>query len=192
MLLRYPLLVINLILQESYSSITDLELMHSVLTALLNMRPNQNDAVLTPIWSKLVGIAFTRYAKEAIQTDSKIPGLLSQELIDAKEAALFQSHNDSKLPKLVGDFVSGSFVHILSNSTSDIVLASTAKAFASVAQSCITDGMISLAYLGAQETSGNPLFEFIKVVEASLKDIRYRDILGGILNISGCLFEVFL
>jgi hypothetical protein len=160
--------------------------MHSVLVSLLTLRPNQNDAVLTPIWSKLLGIGFVRYAREAIQTESKIHQMLAEELIDQEEAIEFQAHNDTLLPNLVGEFVNGSFAHLTASSTSDIVIASAGKAFASVGKECITDGMIAQAYLGE-----GSLVDFLALIDAALKDIRYRDALGGILGIAGCLFEVF-
>jgi hypothetical protein len=176
--------------QESYSSIDDLELMHSVLVSLLTLRPNQNDSVLTPIWSKLLGIGFVRYAREAIQTESKIHEMLAEELIDQEEAVAFQAHNDTLLPALVGEFVTGSFAHLMGASTSEIVIASAGKAFAAVAKGCVTDGMIAQAYLGKEEGVINPLADFLTLLDASLKDIRYRDALAGVLDIAGCMFEV--
>jgi ribosomal RNA-processing protein 12 len=163
--------------------------MHSVLASLLTLRPNQNDAVLTPIWSKLLGIGFGRYAREAIQTDSKIHEMLAEELIDQEQAIAFQKHNDVLLPVLVGEFVNGSFTHLMGGSTSDIVIASAGKAFAAIAKSCITDGMISQAYLGTEDGAASPLGDFLAVIDAALKDIRYRDALPGILDIAGRLFE---
>lgn len=154
---------------------TDTDLMYSVLSALLKQcRPNENDAVLTPIWTKLVAMGLQRYAHAAVA-----------EAAESDEPSPSQ-HLEKGLVELVGLFIRENFVHLLATSDTSIVISEAGKAFAGIARNAITDSMVQ-----ARMDDANPLFQLLHLVHAAVKDIRFREALPSVIDISACLFEVY-
>lgn len=163
--------------------------MHSVLVTLLNLRPNRNDAILTPVWTKLFGIGIIKYSQACKSVIEKIPEMIQDEMIDSQEAKALEAHME-KLPLVFTNFVSTSFAHLMSDSTQSVIVSTAADVFTQVSRACITDGMIQDALMNVDGRSC--LLNFINLVLNALQDVRFKDAWGGLLDISGALFEVYL
>lgn len=161
--------------------------MHSVMKTLLTLRPNENDAVLTPIWTKLLGIGLANYSQATISIAKALPEMLSNGLIDDNEALLLESHEAKLLPIVLSDFLSSTFTFLLSTSTRPVVITTAAKAFTQIARNCISSSMVQDALL---EEHSSVLLLFTTLVTKSLHDVKFKDAWGGILEIAGALFEV--
>ncbi|KAJ3222520.1 hypothetical protein HK099_002228 [Clydaea vesicula] len=164
----------------------DLNLMLTIINTLLELRPNQNDAVLTPSWVKLIGLGIFKYS-DTIKIATA--NLKDNEVLDETLQDLYK-HENENLPELLSLFFSRNFETLLSTSTKEVVIMTASKSFSQLCRNCLTETMIQKANQGSVvEESRSILLDIINLVDHSLEDIRFKDAWGGILLISAALFQ---
>ncbi|KAI8912901.1 armadillo-type protein [Powellomyces hirtus] len=164
----------------------DMALLDSVIRALIEIRPYQNDATLVPAWLDLIGRGFKKLAELA--TAAAKPSADDKTLDESQYAV-----ND--YPKLLVSVFTKTFVGIFSQqSTKPIITAKAAQVFAAMIRDCVTGTMIQevqdqqdMMQDGAAETS--QLMALIALINGALSDIKYRAAWGGILKVAEALFE---
>ncbi|KAI8820144.1 armadillo-type protein [Fimicolochytrium jonesii] len=163
----------------------DVELLDSVIRALLEIRPYQNDATLIPTWLALIGRGFRKLAELVNDVENTKATTLSSE---EWQYAL------QDYPELLVGTFSTLFEKVLGQqSTKPVILAKAADVFADMFRNCITDSMIVAPVVQGvkpvADTTDSQLLTLLYVVNSGLTDIRYRAAWGGILRLAEALFD---
>ncbi|KAJ3043390.1 hypothetical protein HDV00_005088 [Rhizophlyctis rosea] len=159
----------------------DMALLDSVILALLEIRPYQNDVGLIPAWLDLIGRGFARLADLARIAEADVEELASPD----RQYAL------NEYPELVTSVFSKTFVALLGQSaTKPVIVEKGTELFMGMIQNCITPSMMEEVLGGMDDSEKKSHVEqMIDVVNGGLSQIRYRDAWGGILRIAEMLFE---
>ena len=178
MLTQHAFSVLASFFGQENGDIKDLSLLSTIIKSILELRPNQNDVSLTPEWTNLVASGLTCYS-------SGITHLKTLSCWNEEELRDITVHERETLPSLVNAFFKNNFTLLLSDSDRVAVISSAAKAFASVVEKCLFDGMVQEAFNG-----NGILFGILGMTDNALGDIKFKDSWGGVLNISASLFNV--
>ncbi|KAJ3299773.1 hypothetical protein HK104_007051 [Borealophlyctis nickersoniae] len=157
----------------------DIALLDSVIRALLEIRPYQNDAGLIPAWLELIKHGFLRLAELARRVENDVEELGSAE----RHYAL----ND--YPDLIVSVFSKTFVALLGQATTKpVIIEKGCDLFAAMIRGSLTESMVDEAKAAGDEDKVH-VVELLKVVNSGLTQIRYRDAWGGILKIAEAVFD---
>ncbi|TPX37629.1 hypothetical protein SmJEL517_g00697 [Synchytrium microbalum] len=160
-----------------------IELADSILQSLMQVRPYQNDVVLTPAWLALV-------AQGLVCLSGKLRKIESDPASVEERAYATQGY-----PTLFASFFAKTFTPYLGSSSKPIVLEKTVEAFTHVIKNGVLESMLLDVGGGDDmetiddESAIESVYSVIKLVNASLINARYRDAWGGILKLAQSIFE---
>ncbi|TPX39827.1 hypothetical protein SeMB42_g06227 [Synchytrium endobioticum] len=166
-----------------YTLPLNVDLVDTILQALMQVRPYQNDAALVPAWLGIVSMGLVRLAATLRQAES-FPDM-TQELNYASKG----------YPALFTSFFAKTYTPYLGSSTKSIVLDSTTDAFVNVIKNGVLESMLWNAAnmednsVEVSDESMDSVHSVMKLVNSSLSNARYRDAWGGILKLCQALFE---
>ncbi|KAJ3156226.1 hypothetical protein HDU86_003990 [Geranomyces michiganensis] len=162
----------------------DMALLDSVIRALLDIRPYQNDITLVPAWLELIGRGFNKLAELATEATAS-----DADLEESSAAERNYAFND--YPKLLTSVFTKTFVGIFSQAaTKPAILAKASSVFAAMIRTCITPDMVAQAQQGAQGTAEPAdLLVLVNLINKALSDIKYRAAWGAVLSIAEALFD---
>ncbi|KNC98554.1 mRNA-binding protein RRP12 [Spizellomyces punctatus DAOM BR117] len=159
----------------------DMALLDSVIRALLEMRPYQNDATLIPAWLELIGKGFSKLAELAREAERNEDGMMSTE----RQYAL------TDFPDLLVSVFKKTFEAVFGQqATKAVIVNKAAQVFSAMVRECVTETMVQEASRSDMtDDAESRLMVMIQVINTGLSDIRYRSAWGGILGIAEALFD---
>ncbi|KAJ3144453.1 hypothetical protein HDU89_008231 [Geranomyces variabilis] len=174
----------------------DMALLDSVIRALLDIRPYQNDITLVPAWLELIGRGFNKLAELATEATASDENTPDEQQSAASVAEKSYALND--YPKLLTSVFTKTFVGIFSQaSTKPAILAKASTVFAAMIRTCITPAMVKQAQQAKDAMQGDDdndssaadLLVLVSLINGSLSDIKYRAAWGAVLSIAEALFD---
>ncbi|KAJ3372354.1 hypothetical protein HDU91_003782 [Kappamyces sp. JEL0680] len=179
--------VLDSLLSVDQDEVLSFAVVESVVGALLEMSPHENDAVLTPAWLSLMQNGFARLADLVAEVELA-PQTEDQTMDDA----------DAKMVEFArttyGQLVSAFFLRIFgtyfsSTATLKPVIVERASQVLIGLVEGVSNSMISAAL---ESPKDSPLGAMLNVLEHSLGDIHYREKWGHLLQLCAAFFKVCL
>ncbi|KAJ3179679.1 hypothetical protein HDU87_002885 [Geranomyces variabilis] len=172
----------------------DMALLDSVIRALLDIRPYQNDITLVPAWLELIGRGFNKLAELATEATASDENHPEEQSAAAAASVAEKSYALNDYPKLLTSVFTKTFVGIFSQaSTKPAILAKASTVFAAMIRTCITPAMVKQAQQtkDAMQHDDEPadLLVLVNLINSALSDIKYRAAWGAVLSIAEALFD---
>jgi len=159
----------------------DVKLIENVIQSLMNIMPNQQDIILTPLWLNLVRQAFLRMAEIINNMDSDNDMVEDVDMIQQKQQYIYTQH-----PQLLSNFFNVTFPILMNENSKAVIFMNAAECYIDIIKNGLTKAILEQTYINKE----TPLLLMINLVGHSLGDVKFRNSWGSILLIIEALFEV--
>jgi hypothetical protein len=170
--------VLEAILAPESDEQVDFKVVYSLVTTLLQLTPNENDAILCPLWMKIMEHGFVRLAEFScdaeIQTDEYVE----------EEVSAFAT---SQYNEMVSDF----FIRVFSTwmSAKHQIKPEILKSASLLLSSLIENGVSNSMVRTLESTQNGQLKNMLHSIEAALQSIHQRNNWGFLLQICAAVFR---
>jgi len=159
----------------------DVKLIENVILSLMNIMPNQQDIILTPLWLNLIRQAFLRMAELINDMESNDDMVEDVDMIQQKQQYVYTQH-----PQLLSNFLNVTFPILMNENSKAVIFMNAAECYIDIIKNGLTKAILEQTYIHKE----TPLLLMINLVSHSLGDVKYRNSWGSILLIIEALFEV--
>ncbi|OUM63363.1 hypothetical protein PIROE2DRAFT_61341 [Piromyces sp. E2] len=159
----------------------DVKLIDNVIQSLMNIMPNQQDIILTPLWLNLIKQSFLRMAELINEQESNDDMVEDAEMIHQQQQYTYTQH-----PQLLSNFINTTFPILMNENSKAVIFMNAAECYIDIIKNGMTKPILEQTLI-QKET---PLTLMINLTGNSLGDVKYRNSWGSILLIIEALFDV--
>jgi len=159
----------------------DVKLIDNVIQSLMNIMPNQQDIILTPLWLNLIKQSFLRLAELINEKESSDDMVEDAEMIQQQQQYVYTQH-----PQLLINFFNTTFPLLMNENSKAVIFMNAAECYIEIIKNGLTKAILEQTYINKE----TPLLLMINMVGRSLGDVKYRNSWGSILLIIEALFDV--
>ena len=159
----------------------DVKLIDNVIQSLMNIMPNQQDIILTPLWLNLIKQSFLRLAELINEKESNDDMVEDAEMIQQQQQYVYTQH-----PQLLINFFNTTFPLLMNENSKAVIFMNAAECYIDIIKNGLTKAILEQTYINKE----TPLLLMINMVGRSLGDVKFRNSWGSILLIIEALFDV--